>query len=323
VLGASIVFAFEARLARGATRIQLARHTLERAAKLFLLGLVVNTFPFFGIEYLRFYGVLQRSALCYLLVGLFYLCDKRAWTKVAALVVALVGYWILLRWVPVPGAGMPGRDIPFMDQSLNLVSWIDRHLMPHHLYLEAPVHNLHDPEGLLSTLPALGTTLLGLLTGLWLRAQKPVKAKALGLAAGSVACLALGYLWSAWFPLNKNLWTSSYVLVAAGWSLGVLTLAFWAADVRGWRTGWTWPCLVLGSNAIVAYMFSELLAITVGSIRFAADGRLYNLRGYLFNHTFALIPNPGWAAFAFSLTFTAACFLPVWVLYRKRIFVKV
>jgi len=323
VLGASIVFAFEARLARGATRVQLARHTLKRAAILFLLGLVVNTFPFYGIEYVRFYGVLQRIALCYLLVGLFYIWNRRVGAKVAALVVALAGYWILLRWVPVPGAGIPGRDIPFMDQGLNLVSWIDRHFMPYHLYLEAPAHNLRDPEGLLSTLPALGTTLLGLLTGLWLRAQKPVRTKALGLAAGSLACLALGYLWSVSFPLNKNLWTSSYVLVAAGWSLFVLALVFWAADVRGWSTGWTWPCLVFGSNAIVAYMFSELVSSALVSIHFTADGRRTDLLKWILKHFFALIPSPGWATFAYSVTTLAYCFLLVWALYRKRIFVKV
>jgi len=122
-------------------------------------------------------------------------------------------------------------------------------------------------------LPAFGTTLLGLLTGLWLRTRKPLAAKALGLAAGALACLATGYLWSVWFPLNKNLWTSSYVLVAAGWSLAVLALAFWAADVHGWRKRWTWPWLVLGSNAIAAYMFSELVPSALDNIRSRpADG---------------------------------------------------
>jgi predicted acyltransferase len=323
VLGASIVFAFEARLAHGATRSQLARHTIERAAKLFLLGLLLNTLFFLKIEYIRFYGVLQRIALCYLIVGLFYLWDRRVWTKVAALVVALLGYWVLLRWIPVPGAGMPGRDIPFMDQSQNLVSWIDRHLMPHHLYLEAPAHNLRDPEGLLSTLPALGTTLLGLLTGLWLRAKKPVATRALGLAAGSLGCLATGYLWSTWFPLNKNLWTSSYVLVAAGWSLFVLALVFWVVEVRGWRRRWTWPCLVFGSNAIVAYVFSELVFLVLVTIRFTADGHPTNLQDWILKHSFAHIPNPGWAAFAYSVANLALCFVLVWVLYRKKIFVKV
>src|SRR5580692_12437249 len=233
VVGASIVFAFHARIKRGATRTQLAWHTVQRAVILLLLGMVVNNFPFFHWEYMRFYGVLQRIAVCYLIVGLFYIWDQRVSTKVVALVAAIVGYWILLRWVPVPGAGMPGRDIPFMDKSMNLVSWLDRLLMPHHLYLEwsgPDPHNLRDPEGLLSDLPAIGTTLLGVLTGLWLRGQRAAKTTAMGLAAGAVTCLALGYLWSLEFPLNKNMWTSSYVLVAAGYSLSVLTLSYLVVD---------------------------------------------------------------------------------------------
>lgn len=330
VVGASIVFAFEARLARGATRAQLAWHTAQRAGILFLLGIVVNNFPFFELKNMRFYGVLQRIAVCYLVVGLFYLWDKRVWTKVAALVAALVGYWILLRWVPVPGAGMPGRDFPFMDKALNLVSWIDRALMPHHLYLEwggPDPHNLRDPEGLLSDLPAVGTALLGLLTGLWLRGRKAVPAKALGLAGAAVACLALGYLWSIWFPLNKNLWTSSYVLVAAGWSLVVLTLAYWVVEQWGWgkgkSKGWVYPWLVFGSNAITAYMFSELLPSALGNIAIVVRGRHEALQTYISSPIFAFIPNPGWAAFAFSVTFTAVCFVPVWAMYRKKIFLKV
>jgi predicted acyltransferase len=327
VVGASIVFAFDARLARGATRARLAWHTLKRAAILFLLGVVVNSFPFLKLEHMRIYGVLQRIAICYLVVGLLYIWDQRVWTKVAALVVALVGYWVLLRWVPVPGAGLPGRDIPFMDKSLNLVSWLDRLLMPHHLYLEAPAYNLRDPEGLLSDLPAFGTALLGMLTGLWLRARRTVPAKTVGLAAATVACLASGYLWSIWFPLNKNLWTSSYVLVAAGWSLLVLTLAYWVVEQWGWGKGrgkgWVFPWLVFGSNAIMAYMFSELFPTALDSIHFTANGKRTNGLDYLYSHVFAHIPNPGWAAFAYSVTMTAICFLPVWFLYRKKIFVKV
>jgi predicted acyltransferase len=130
-----------------------------------------------------------------------------------------------------------------------------------------------------------------------------------------------------WFPLNKNLWTSSFVLVAAGWSLAVLTLAYWAVEQKGRGRergkGWMWPWLVFGSNAIVAYMFSELLPSGLGEIRFMADGRRTDVLGWLFRHLFAHIPDPGWAAFAYSVSFLAVCFVPVWVLYRKKIFVKV
>jgi predicted acyltransferase len=333
VVGASIVFAFEARLAKGATRAQLAWHTARRAGILFLLGIVVNGFPFFELAHLRIYGVLQRIAICYLLVGLYYLWDQRVWTKVAVLAAALLGYWVLVRWVPVPGAGMPVRDIPFLDKDLNIVAWLDRHLMPWHLYEDFTTHNLRDPEGLLSDIPALGTTLLGLLTSLWLRSQREVKTKALGLAAGAAACLASGYLWSIWFPLNKKMWTSSYVLVAAGWSLVAFTLAFWAVELKGWNKvqgkggaltrAVVWPWLVFGSNAIAAYMVSELLPGIAGIFRFTSDGRKMTVFWWARLHIFGQIPNPGWAAFAYSVSFTAICFIPVWMLYRKKIFLKV
>jgi predicted acyltransferase len=288
---------------------------------------VVNGFPFFRWEHLRFYGVLQRIAVCYLVVGLFYIWDQRVSTKVGAVVAALVGYWALLRWVPVPGAGMPGRDIPFMDIRMNLVSWLDRLLMPHHLYLESRDHNLRDPEGLLSDLPAFGTALLGILTGTWLRGQRTVKTTALGLAAGAVSCLALGYLWSMEFPLNKNMWTSSFVLVAAGYSLAVLTVSYLVVDGLGWgkgrSAGLIYPALVLGANSITAYMFSELVPGLLERIHFLSDGKETNPLFWLANHVFIHMPTPGWQAFAFSFFTLAYCYIPVWILYRKKIFVKV
>src|SRR3954462_8891673 len=232
VMGVSVVYAIESRLARGATRSQLVRHTVQRAVILCLLGVVVNSFPFFELEHMRFYGVLQRIAVCYLVVSLLYLWDRRASTVASVLLLSLAGYWVLVRWVPVPGAGMPGRDVPFMDMHQNLVSWLDRQLFPHHLYRDLPDHNVRDPEGLLSDLPAIGTALIGVLAGLWLRSRRSVATQATGLAAAAVVSLTLGYSWAAWFPLNKNLWTSSYVLVAAGYSLLLLTLVFWAVEVK-------------------------------------------------------------------------------------------
>jgi len=325
VIGVSVVFAFEARLARGAARAQLAWYTVQRAAILIAFGIIVNSFPFFHLDHMRFYGVLQRLGVCYLVVGLFYLYDNRAWTKAAALVAALVGYWALVRWVPIPGVGVPGRDVPFMDMTQNLVSWIDRHLFPYHLYLNPPDHNVRDPEGLLSDLPAIGTSLMGVLAGIWLRSKRSIPAKTAGLAAACIASLAVGYLWSLEFPLNKNMWTSSFVLVAGGYSLALLTVVFWAVEQRNWRKGWTWVWLVFGSNAIAAYMFSELVPGILYNIAIHTEAgkQPSNLVGWTFFHTYAHIPDPGWAAFAFSVSFTAFCFIPVWILYRNKIFLKV
>ncbi len=318
VVGVSIVFAFASRLARGATRAQLARQTLLRAAILFALGLVVNGFPFFDLETLRIYGVLQRIALCYLIAGLLHLWSGTARSKLIIAAALLLGYWVLMRWVPVPGFGMPGREIPLLDPDANLVAWLDRQLFSAaHLY-----ERVRDPEGLLSTLPALATVLIGMLAGLWLRSAQPASRKAAGLAAAAAGLLSVGYLWSIWFPLNKKLWTSSYVLVAAGWSMLALMLCYWLIDVRRRRTAWTWPWLVFGSNAIAAYMISELLQTLFWVIHWPQSGGSVSLQPFLYRHLFVPLGDPALASFAYSVAFAALCFIPVWLLYRRRIFIK-
>ena len=328
VVGVSIVFSTEARLRRGDSRTKLAWHAVLRAAILFALGVFVNGFPHFDLQHLRIYGVLQRIAVCYLVVTLLYLWDRRVWTKVALIVLLLVGYYVLVRWVPVPGAGAPGRDVTFLDKDQNIVAWLDRQLMPGHLYEDSPSHNARDPEGLLSDIPAIGTTLLGLLAGLWLIGWMPTRIKALGLLGGAAACLATGYLWAFWFPLNKKMWTSSYVLVAAGFSLLVFAILYWAMEQRGWgRKGLSkvlvWPWIVFGSNAIVAYVISEELYVLLEQVHFTADGEKTNPLSYVYQHVFAQIPDPGWRSLAYVVAYTAVCFLPLWVLYRRKIFVKI
>jgi len=328
VVGVSTVFSIDARLKRGDSRGRLAQHSLRRAVVLFLLGVFVNGFPHYHLAHLRIYGVLQRIAVCYLIVSLLYLWDRRMWTKVALLFCVLAGYWILVRWVPVPGAGVPGRDISFLDKDQNIVAWLDRQLMPGHLYEDPPAHDMRDPEGLLSDIPAVGTALIGLLAGLWLSGKRAVRANLLGLAMGAVTCLATGYLWSVWFPLNKKMWTSSYVLVAAGWSLLLFALAYWAVEQRGWgKSGWSkrllWPWLVFGSNAIVVYIISDLMEGALGLFPFTVGGHRYDVLSYLYERVFVPIGDPGWRALAYSLFYTIVCFLPAWVLYRRKIFVKV
>lgn len=328
VVGASIVFSIRARLNRGNSRAMLAWHALRRAVVLFLCGVFVNGFPRFHLDHLRIYGVLQRIAICYLVVSLFYLWDRRIWTKVALLACVLIGYWILVRWVPVPGAGVPGRDIPLLDKDQNIVAWADRQLMPGHLYEDTPLHSARDPEGLLSDIPAIGTTLIGLLAALWLSGNRMARTKALGLAAGAAACLASGYLWSIWLPLNKKMWTSSYVLVAAGWSLLLFALVYWVVEQRGWcKTGWSkalaWPWLIFGSNAIVAYMISELLGTAIALIPLNSGGRRTDALSFIYARVFESIGDSGWRALAFSASYVAVCFLPVWALYRRKIFIRV
>jgi predicted acyltransferase len=336
VVGVSIVFSVQARLARGESTTRLAWHTVRRTAILILFGILVNSFPYFHLAHMRFYGVLQRIAICYCIVELFYLFDRKVWTKVALLAVVLAGYWVLVTQVSVPGAGMPGKDFPILDKDRNIVNWVDQQLMPGHLYEDwdpnnaARFRNVRDPEGLLSDIPAIGTALLGLLTGLWLRGPKSVKEKATGLAAGAAFCLAAGFFWSTWFPLNKKMWTSSYVLAAAGCSLAAFALFYWAVEVRGWGKAGvgkalTWPWLVFGSNAIAAYMISELLdgCVELSHLKVQYLGKAIDPLWYWALKLQAWIPNAGWAAFAFSVSYALLCFIPVWLLYRNKIFLKV
>jgi len=334
VVGVSIVFSTEARLRRGDSRAKLAVHAVRRGVVLFLLGVFINGFPHFHLQHWRIYGILQRIAVCYLVVALVYLLDRRVWTKVALLVLLLIGYWALVRWVPVPGAGVPGRDVTFLDKDQNIVAWVDRQLLPGHLYEDSTSanpgnpHNTRDPEGLLSDIPAIATTLLGLLTALWLRKWLPTRIKTLGLIGGAAACLALGYLWSIWFPLNKKMWTSSYVLWAAGWSLLIFAVIYWAMEQRGWgQKGWSralaWPWLVFGSNAIVAFVINDELFVLCSQIHFTDAGKPSNPLHYVFQHVFMHIPDAGWRSFAYAIVYTAVCFIPLWVLYRRKIFLKV
>ncbi len=318
LVGITIVFSFESRLSKGTKKSSLLFHTFRRALILFLLGLVVNGFPYFPLGTLRIYGVLQRIALCFLIASVLYLLDRRPGSKVVIVVVALVGYWILMRWVPVPGYGFPCRTIPLLDPNRNLVAYFDRHIFPGRLY-----EGVRDPEGLLSTLPAVGTTLLGMLTGMWLRSQRSPSRKAVGMLAAGILGILLGLLWGHWFPINKKLWTSSFVLFAAGCSLIALSICYWAVDIKNWKKGWTYVWLVFGMNAITAYVFSELLATTLSKIPVYIGAAKINLSWYLYLKCFAGIPSHHLASLAYSMSFVALCFVPTFLLYRKKIFLKV
>jgi len=318
IAGISIVFSNAARLARGESKTALRLHVIRRAVILFLLGLVVNGFPLFHLGTLRIYGVLQRIAICFLFASLLYLWNSRAWVAATVAVVALLSYWILMRWVPIPGVGVPTHGVPLLDPNQNWVAYLDRKIFPGRLY-----EGVRDPEGLLSNIPAMGTILFGVLTGIWLRRPKALSTKAAGLLVASVSGLLLGNLWNVWFPINKKLWTSSYVLFAAGCTLLLLTLCFYAVEIKQWTRGWTFPWLVFGSNAITAYVFSELLSSALSTIFVHDGGRITDLQQYIYLHWFFPIINPSFGSLLYALAFVFVCFVPVLLLYRRKIFIKI
>ena len=328
LVGISTVFSTQARLAKGDTKSSLLVHTIRRALILFLLGLLVNSFPYFHLHTLRVYGVLPRIALCYLIIAVLYLYTP-AWKDKAILAAtALIGYWILMRFVPVPGYGVPTHAVPLLDRDANLVAWLDRQIFSApHLY-----EHTRDPEGLLSTLPALATALIGMLTGIWLRSTRSIAQKARGIAYAGCAGLLLGGLWNFSFPVNKKLWTSSYVLYAAGWSLILLALSIYLIDIYAARR--TSPrdasrtdeqarksymvLLVFGTNAIAAYVLSELLPGLLDLIHPHPSILRSFYRGLLH-----VIPHAPMASMVYCIVFAAVCWLPIYVLYRRRIFLKI
>jgi predicted acyltransferase len=315
MVGLSMAFSLPSRLAAASTRMSLLPHILRRTLILILLGLVVNTFPFFHLYDIRLYGVLQRIALCYFFTSLLMMWSTTR-GRIAVAAAALVGYWLLMRYVPVPGFGISGRDIPLLDPYRNIVAFVDRLLLPGHLYGDGT----YDPEGLLSTIPAIATTLFGALTGEWLRTKASNSTKAAGLLAAGIASILAGEIWSHWFPINKRLWTSSYVLLAAGITLVLLAVLYWLIDCTGWKKGWTVPWLALGTNAITLYVFSELLASALDSWHTSGD---ITLKQAAFSHIVSWVPNLSLASLVYSVLFVIVCAILALWMYRQKLFIKI
>lgn len=240
IVGAAIPLSNGSRLHKGQRRPKLALRALRRAALLVLAGLPMGI----GLGpagAFRIPGVLQRIGACYLpaaLLGLW----ARGRTVAAVAGALLVGYWLLLTRVPVPGFGAGD-----LSPAGNLASYVDRLVLGAHMSSA-----VFDAEGLLSTLPAIATTLLGVLSGMWLHKEIPPRAKAASLGGAGVAAAALGLLWGRWFPLNKHLYTSSYALFASGFSAALLGLLYWRVDIAK-RDWWTGPFKRLGVHALLAF----------------------------------------------------------------------
>jgi predicted acyltransferase len=319
IVGVSLVFSFESRLMRGDSKNTLLLHTFRRAVVIFAIGLAMNysaVLAFPSASGVRIPGVLQRIGVCYLVASFLYLY-VRPRTRAVVVVALLIGYWILMRFVPVPGFGLPGRDIPFLHPDANLAAYLDRKVF------RTLWEVTRDPEGLLSTLPAIATPLLGIFTGEWLRSKRSPQTKALGMLLFGVIGLILGRTWGIWFPINKKLWTSSYVLFAGGFALVCLAACYWASDIKRWRGVWTKPFLIFGRNAIAAYIAAWFFDVLPYFIPFHVNGQKRQIADYIFQRFFARLGSPSFTSLLFSLAFVLLCLLPIWLMDRKKIFLKI
>lgn len=305
----------------------------RRAAMIFALGLFLNGYPRFDLATWRIPGVLQRIAVCYLIAAAAFKLTsgagrrRQAWTLGGAAVALCLGYFAVMMLVPPPG-GVAGDLSP----EGNLGAHLDRALFGRHTWRPR-----WDPEGLLSTVPAIATTLFGILCGLILNTGRDTKlaadavvkvrttsaTTAAAMAPLGALAIAIGVAWHPFFPINKNLWTSAFVFVTAGAAALLLAGCYWTIDVKGWRW-WTKPFVILGANAITLYVASGLLADTLGIVTITdAGGTAIPLGRYIYLHYFVPLASPKNASLLYACANVLILFIPLAWMYRRRLFLRV
>jgi predicted acyltransferase len=321
-VGVAIVYSFNTHFARGISKRALALKILRRSAIILLLGVVLNAFPTFDLAHLRLPGILQRIALCYAMAGMLCLAfwrkeerdARRMFLPITSLAIAiLLLYWALLRFVPVPGFGA-GR----LDSLGSLPAYVDRqvftlpHLWPYGTTTGYGV--TYDPEGILSTLPATVTVLIGVLCGLWLKLRTGATKRVAGLAIASASFLLIGLALNPVVPIAKKIWTDSFVFFSGGFALLVFAFAYVLCDVRGLKL-WSYPLRVLGSNAILAFALSQLIG--------DYSDKPWPIRATGFAWLHSIIPSADAASFAFAVL-NLGCIIAILApLYHRRIFIRV
>lgn len=310
IVGVAMTFSFGKQLAER-TKAGLYKKVLTRSAIIFLLGLFLNAFPDFDLADLRIAGVLPRIAVVYLLASLIVLNTTVIGQAVAAAVL-LVGYCLVMSLVPVPGHGAG-----VLTPEGNLAGYVDRLLLPGRMY-----RGTWDPEGILSTLPAVATTLLGVLTGHWIRSGNDRREIAAWMFVAGWAAILGGLAWDIWFPINKNLWTSSYTLFTAGAGLELLAVCYWLIDVKGFRRSF-YPAIVFGMNPIAVYVLAAVVMKLMLRVRVGAGEDAPNLKQWIFEHGFLTWAQPVSASLAFAVAYVLVWFAVMAVLYERRIFIKI
>ena len=323
----------------------VVRAIVRRSAIIFVLGLLLNAYPFFEkniiagpswlpslfghiaarLETLRITGVLQRIAVAYFVASL--VAWKASSKRIAIVVVVLLlGYWAALTLIPVPGEHEIGAYL--LDQpARTLASWVDRTMldwtqwdMGWHMWDRTVPY---DPEGILSTIPSIATVLLGVLAARWLQSPQALSKRLRGLAYAGAVAIALGLLWALVFPINKPLWTSSYVLLTAGIAALCLAIVGWMVDIKHWQR-FIRPYLVFGTNPILAYVGGELLAsILRSSIKWKVDGDRIGTGLTMVRGLEALGISSNVASLLWALTFVMICYALLTTLYRRKIFMRV
>ena len=322
ISGISMTISLERRTVKGEQRLELLVQTFRRGALIICIGLLLNFIPALNLEHIRIPGVLQRLGLCTMLVApLLLYCQWRQ--QLGWLILLMVAYTLIETFVPVPdalgvwhtGSLQPGEDTG---------AWLDRTLMGGHLWR---VSKTWDPEGLLSTLPAIASQLAGVLAGHWLTAPKEPVEKTSWLMVVGLVLIWLGQVLGAWsMPVNKSLWSPSYTLMMAGWACLVLGLFYWFIDavphsaVRTWSITVARPLVILGMNALFIFALSGLVAKMLGFITVSPN---MSIKSWLFALLQGLALDTINTSLLFAVLFTCAMWGIAWVMWRKAWFIKV
>lgn len=321
IVGVSIAYAMGNKKTDPATHRKTILKASKRALILFGLGLFLSLYPkvftnpIEAFQHLRIPGVLQRIAVVFFISSIVFLknCEKNIFKILVAL---LAVYWALMTFVPVPGIGYAN-----LEKETNLGAWLDRNLLTEaHLWSQAKTW---DPEGILSTLPAVASGLFGVLVGVYLKRKEIEPAtKIAWLFCTGLAAAVLGLIWDLQFPINKSLWTSSFVLYTGGLATLILSFCYWIIDVQKYNR-FTKPFVVYGVNAITVFFLSGLIPRTLGmfSVK-TADGSEINLQSWLYSGFTAYL-SPINASLAWAITFILFWLVVLWVMYNKKIFIKV
>ena len=324
IVGVAIPLALTKRKQEGVARGPVAMHIVRRSVILFALGLFLSGFgmlfrlgPDFGIADLaatiRIPGVLQRIAVCYLLASLLFLLTERN-TIVVVTAVALLTYWAVMILIPVPGYGAGMID----GKDTHLAAYVDRALLGEaHLWSSAKTW---DPEGILSTVPALATTLLGVLTGMWLRQDRLLSATLRGLILAGMTLTATGWLWGLVFPINKSIWTSSYAVFTAGLALLILGVCVWLFDILGWRR-LALPLRIYGVNALTVFVMSGVVGRALVELKVGEDS--VSLKTWIYENLFHSWLTDVNASLAYAVAWILAWFVVLATMYRRDWIIKV
>jgi predicted acyltransferase len=314
IVGVSIVYAMASKKTEPANHRSIILKALRRSLTIYALFVILNLIPKFDFQHLRFLGVLPRIAIVFFICTVIFVKTSRT-TQIWIFWIILIAYYFIMNFIPVPGIGDSN-----LEPSTNLAAWLDRTLLTtNHMWSGSKTF---DPEGILSTLPAIATCLLGIFTGTWMkREDRGPDNKVAWLFSAATLLVVGGLVWNGIFPMNKALWTSSFVLFTGGLAMASLTLSYWLIDVNG-RQKFTEPFVAFGSNAITIYVVSGYLPLLIGSIPVQDDGQKSNLWQYGYHHFFNSWLSPINASVVSALVYVFLLSLPMIFMLRKKIFIR-